>query len=237
MKYLKIKKFQKNWILISLDRALKKNALNQELVQNFRFFLKEIKLEKIRGLVITGEGKDFCAGADLSSFLLTKNQKVNKSLKELFLLFQDIEQLEIPVLAHVQGRVYGGGLGFLSVCDFVSAEPRSSFCFSELNLGLIPSIVSVFLEKKHIYLHTKMLEARPFGVKKALNSNLIHFSGKKLECEKWRKSLIKHLNSFDLKAFKEAKLYLKKEKKLNPLKTLEGRIKDSQKQIKKFLNK
>ncbi len=139
--------------VIILNRPEKRNALNPELVSAFKSKLKELKTKtNLRALIITGEGKSFCAGADLEylnnlrNFSSVENEKDSESLAELFLQLYDFPK---PTIAAVNGAAIGGGCGLASVCDFIVADNSySKFAYTEVKIGFVPAIVSIFLVKK-----------------------------------------------------------------------------------------
>lgn len=139
--------------VITLNRPDKRNALNPALVEQLKSKLAEIKRnDSIRNVILTGEGSAFCAGADLeylkiiSSNSSVQNYEDSKSLAELYL---EIYELNIPTIAAVNGPAIAGGCGLASVCDFIVAHPeKSKFGYSEVKIGFIPAIVSIFLIKK-----------------------------------------------------------------------------------------
>jgi len=149
-----IKYFKENHIaFIKLNRPEKRNALHPDLVEQLKSKLKEIKNdEDVKALIITGEGKSFCAGADLEylnqirEFNSIENEKDSESLAELFL---EIYNFPIPTIASVNGAAIAGGCGLASVCDFIVADKTNAkFGYSEVKIGFIPAIVSIFLIKK-----------------------------------------------------------------------------------------
>jgi methylglutaconyl-CoA hydratase len=138
---------------ISLNRPEKRNALHPELVEQMKKKLNEIKSDnQIKVLIITGEGKSFCAGADLEylnelrNYNAIRNEKDSESLAELFL---SIYNFPHPTIAAVNGAAIAGGCGLASVCDFVfSDNTNAKFGYSEVKIGFIPAVVSIFLIKK-----------------------------------------------------------------------------------------
>lgn len=139
--------------IIFLARPEKKNALNPELVKSLKEILSDYKInDKIKSIIITGEGNSFCAGADLeylnslSANSTIENYNDSKSLAELFLMIYDYQK---PTIAAVNGAAIAGGCGLASVCDFIVAHPeKSKFGYSEVKIGFIPAVVSIFLIKK-----------------------------------------------------------------------------------------
>ena len=246
MKHLKIIT-KSNWMHIYLNRPKKKNALNAPLIKELsQTFLKAkqlVKKNKIKGVMLKGEGSSFCSGADLKWISTTKTESI------LFDLLQQIENCPVPVIAHVHGFVFGGGIGLTSVCDFVSAQSSSQFCFSEIKWGLIPSMIAPFVLKRTSFNFAKtyMLMGNIFDAKTALKNQLVNFIGSKKACQNWEQKLIRRLNTFDTLALQEAKILLhilnnplsKNTLRATAIQNLKKRKKDPfvQKQIENFLNK
>ncbi|MCK7524459.1 MAG: enoyl-CoA hydratase/isomerase family protein [Ignavibacteriales bacterium] len=142
-----------NTAILTLNRPEKRNALHPFLVEQLKVKLAEYeKEESIKSLIITGEGNTFCAGADLeylqqmSTNSTIENYEDSKSLAELFLMIYEFPK---PTIAAVNGPAIAGGCGLASVCDFIIAHPeKSKFGYSEVKIGFIPAIVSIFLIKK-----------------------------------------------------------------------------------------
>ena len=139
--------------LIILDRPEKRNALDPEMSSLIRVKFNEFAADKnIKSVILTGEGTSFCAGADLSwlnkikDYSSIKNEKDTEHIAELFLAIYDYPK---PVIAAVNGPAVGGGCGLASVCDFVIADTKEArFGYTEVKIGFIPAIVSIFLIKK-----------------------------------------------------------------------------------------
>jgi len=142
-----------NTAIIILNRPEKRNALHPFLVEQLKNKLVEFeKDDSVKSLIITGEGNTFCSGADLeylqqiSNYTSVENYKDSKSLAELFLMIYNFPK---PTIAAVNGSAIAGGCGLASVCDFIVAHPsKSKFGYSEVKIGFIPAIVSIFLIKK-----------------------------------------------------------------------------------------
>jgi methylglutaconyl-CoA hydratase len=144
---------KKNTGIIILARPEKRNALNPVLVKSLKDILIEFeKNDDVKSIIITGEGNSFCAGADLDYLKnLSTNSTIeiyndSKSLSELYLMIYEYPK---PTIASVNGAAIAGGCGLASVCDFIIAHPeKSKFGYSEVKIGFIPAIVSIFLIKK-----------------------------------------------------------------------------------------
>jgi methylglutaconyl-CoA hydratase len=139
--------------IIKLNRPDKRNALHPDLIKQMKEKLNEIHDDdNVKVLIITGEGKAFCAGADLSylnelkNFSSIENEKDSEDLAEMFLM---IYKFPKPTIAAVNGAAIAGGCGLASVCDLIVAdEDYSKFGYSEVKIGFIPAIVSIFVIKR-----------------------------------------------------------------------------------------
>lgn len=138
--------------ILRLNRPEKRNALHPDLVKQMKEKLKEIEIEEaVKVLIITGEGKAFCAGADLAylndlkDYSPIENETDSRELAELFLMIYNFPK---PVIAAVKGAAIAGGCGLASVCDVIVAEEQAKFGYSEVKIGFIPAMVSYFIIKK-----------------------------------------------------------------------------------------
>jgi methylglutaconyl-CoA hydratase len=136
---------------ISLNRPEKRNALSADLVAALKQGLREADADQAgRVIVVTGEGKDFCSGADLSALeriaaaTTMENVADVDELAELFLLPR---RLSKPVVALVRGRALAGGAGLASACDLVIAARSASFGYPETRIGFVPAMVTAILRR------------------------------------------------------------------------------------------
>lgn len=163
---------------ITLNRPEKRNALNGALIAGVKEKLREAaRDERVRAVVLTGAGKDFCSGADLSVLQqiaqasVADNAEDARSLLDLFLL---IRQIPVPVVAAVTGRALAGGCGLATACDIVLASASARFGYPEVKIGFVPAMVMAILrrnvsEKRAFALITRggeisAAEARAFGL-------------------------------------------------------------------------
>ena len=138
---------------LTLNRPEKRNALHSTMVAQIKSAIEEISSYKeTKALIITGEGSAFCAGADLDYLVSSQkyssieNEKDSETLAEMFL---SIYKLSIPTIAAVNGPAIAGGCGLASVCDFIFADTnKAKFGYTEVKIGFIPAIVSIFLIRK-----------------------------------------------------------------------------------------
>ena len=136
---------------ITLNRPEKRNALNDELIAGLKQSLREAESnQSIRAVLISGAGKDFCSGADLSALQkisqasVTENVADAGSLLELFTLMR---KLPIPVVAAVHGRALAGGCGLASAADLILAAESARFGYPEVKIGFVPAMVAAILRR------------------------------------------------------------------------------------------
>ncbi|MEJ2196240.1 MAG: enoyl-CoA hydratase/isomerase family protein [Ignavibacteriaceae bacterium] len=139
--------------ILKLNRPEKRNALHPDLVYQMKEKLLQIRDDDdAKALIITGEGKAFCAGADLSYLNKLRNNSTienEKDTEELAEFFLNIYRFPKPTIAAVNGAAIAGGCGLASVCDLVVAdETHSKFGYSEVKIGFLPAIVSIFIIKR-----------------------------------------------------------------------------------------
>jgi methylglutaconyl-CoA hydratase len=179
---------------ITLNRPKVYNALSRLMLTEL---LEAVELVKSRTdqqvVVLNGNGPGFCAGADLSDLLAIKEQAYAHQYAGLLAEVLDaIETITVPVITLAQGTVYGGGLGFLAVSDFVIAADDLRLAFSELKLGLIPAVVSTYVMRKIGPAHCRslMLSAREFDATEAYGTGLVTQLVKPGELDKSLQDLI-----------------------------------------------
>ncbi|WP_374075933.1 enoyl-CoA hydratase-related protein [Bdellovibrio bacteriovorus] len=139
---------------VKLNRPEMRNAFNPEMIAELTKTFQDLQTRRdLRAVVLQGEGKSFCAGADLNwmkemvNFSFSQNRE--DSLK-LFYMFESIANCMLPIIGQVHGAAFGGALGLLAVCDEVIAEEGTQFCFSEVKLGIAPAVISSFVNRKAV---------------------------------------------------------------------------------------
>jgi methylglutaconyl-CoA hydratase len=128
------------------------NAFNATVITEMSEVFTEIqKDDDIRVVMLTGEGKSFCAGADLNWMRSVINQSFEENLDEsnaLADLFYQIYTCKRPVVGRVNGAAIGGGTGFVAVCDIAIAARSAKFSFSEVKIGVVPACIGPYVIKK-----------------------------------------------------------------------------------------
>ncbi|SNC66908.1 methylglutaconyl-CoA hydratase [Hymenobacter gelipurpurascens] len=146
---------------ITLNRPDKRNALNADVVtelkQTFEFAEDD---ETCKVIVLRAAGEVFCAGADLGYIQELQGFGYTDNLADsthLMQLFHQIYTLKKVVIAQVQGHALAGGCGLATICDFAFTVPEAKFGYTEVKIGFLPAIVSVFLLRKIGEMRTKQL--------------------------------------------------------------------------------
>lgn len=137
---------------ITLNRPEKRNALNSDMVTDLKeAFTHANKDDQAKVIVLKGEGKVFCSGADLAYLQQLQQNTFEENLRDsqhLKSLFELIYTLNKVVIAQVEGHAIAGGCGLATVCDFVYSIPEAKFGYTEVRIGFVPAIVKVFLIRK-----------------------------------------------------------------------------------------
>ena len=215
MSVVKVKKMEANKLVyLELNFPEKRNVLSVEMIQALTQSLEQLSRDsKIQLLILSGAGNHFCAGGDLRWMRLPENSSDLENINQVQLLsglFNKLFHFPFPVIGHIKGSVFGGGLGLVALCDIAVAHKESLFCFSELKLALIPSLIAPYVLQKmpHAKVRELMLSARVFKAEEALQSHLIHSLGTGEECADYIEKLTQSILSYDRKALKQCKQLL-----------------------------
>lgn len=141
------------WVArVTLTNPERHNALGPALIAGLTDTFQHLGGDPaVRAIVLAADGKSFCAGADLEAMrrAASAGEEENRAdARRLAGLFRTIYDCPKPVIGRVQGAAFGGGIGLVAVCDMVAALESATFCFSEVKLGLLPSVISPFLLRK-----------------------------------------------------------------------------------------
>lgn len=134
---------------LTLNRPEKHNALNSQLIAELTEAITESQNNAaIRVILLTARGTNFCAGADLNEMREARNWSKEKNVQHaqaLSDLFHTISQSAKPIVAVVQGKTYGGGIGLLAATDYVIADAGASFALPEVKWGLVAATIAPYL--------------------------------------------------------------------------------------------
>jgi len=142
----------KDVVTVALNRPDVHNAMNESLVKELTGCFTGLNNKKnVRAVILTGNGKSFCGGADInwmkSMIKYSKKENIEYS-KKLLGLFETIYSCRKPVIGRINGNAFGGGLGLIAVCDVSISTPGLTFAFSETKLGIIPSVISTYVIRR-----------------------------------------------------------------------------------------
>src|SRR6266513_6157549 len=125
-------------LTITLNRPDVLNAFNTEMQKAFAAALKEARGSDVRAVVVTGAGRGFCVGQDLTEFKEAAGD-IGSRLRETYHPnVLAIRALEKPVIAAVNGPAAGAGMSFACACDIRIAAESASFVPAFINIGLVP---------------------------------------------------------------------------------------------------
>ena len=139
---------------ITLTRPEVHNAFDASVIADLRTAFSALAREpadRLRGVVLAGEGQSFCAGADISwmrAALHLDTEANEQDAMAMAEMFEAIDTCPAPVIARVQGLALGGGVGLCAVSDLVIAESGARFGFTETRLGILPAVISPFVIAK-----------------------------------------------------------------------------------------
>lgn len=177
---LKISQNSPGVLVVALNRPEVRNAFNDEVIADLtQVFSKDVKKPEIRVVILKGEGPVFCAGGDLNwmkksiDFTYEENLEDTRKLVRLFSLLNECEK---PLLGAIHGAAIGGGVGLVSVCDYVIATEETQLSLSEVRLGIVPACIGPFVIAKIGASHARglFISAQRFLAKRAYEIGLVH---------------------------------------------------------------
>jgi methylglutaconyl-CoA hydratase len=136
---------------IALTVPEKRNAISAQMITDLLGALQQAEEGPARVVIITGSGKSFCAGMDLDELQHLARQTQQKNLEDARRVTKMLYRLHSfpkPIIAAVNGAAIAGGCGIATLADFTLAVPEAKFGYTEVKLGFIPALVSVFLRRR-----------------------------------------------------------------------------------------
>src|SRR5882762_5138370 len=136
---------------VTLNRPDKRNAISTQMIAELQTALDTIEKSHSRVVIVTGAGKAFCAGMDLDMLAaITKQSPAENQddARRIAKMLRRIWSFPRPMIAAVNGAAYAGGCGIATLCDFTLAVPEAKFGYTEVRIGFLPAIVSVFLTRQ-----------------------------------------------------------------------------------------
>src|SRR6202158_1958495 len=136
---------------ITLNRPDKRNAINTQMIAELQTALDTIEKSHSRVVIVTGAGTSFCAGMDLEMLAAIAKQSPAENQEDSRRIAKMLRRLwsfPRPMIAAVNGPAFAGGCGIATLCDFTLAAPEAKFGYTEVKIGFLPAIVSVFLTRQ-----------------------------------------------------------------------------------------
>jgi methylglutaconyl-CoA hydratase len=165
---------------LRLARPQVRNAFNPDLIRELRAAVLTAEADSsLRLITLRGEGGTFCSGGDLNwmkaSLDFTPDENY-RDAEDLYALFEVLDRCRLPVVGAVEGFALGGGVGLVSVCDYVLAQQGAQFSLSEVRVGLVPACIGPFVLRKigHSHARALFLSSERFGAERALAIGLVH---------------------------------------------------------------
>src|SRR5277367_2562626 len=163
---------------IALTVPEKRNAISAQMITDMLGALQQAEEGPARVVIVTGSGKSFCAGMDLDELQHAARQTQPKNLEDarrVTKLFFRLHSFPKPVIAAVNGAAIAGGCGIATLADFTIAVPEAKFGYSEVKIGFIPALVSVFLRRQigEKQMRDLLLTGRVIDAAEALRMGLV----------------------------------------------------------------
>jgi methylglutaconyl-CoA hydratase len=167
---------------VTLNRPEVHNAFNPALIEEIRSAFEHISesgREEVRVVVLAGEGKSFCAGADVNwmreSLEYDQGENVADALR-MARMFDTVNRCPAPVIGRVHGAALGGGVGLAAVCDIVIVAEGTAWGLSEVKLGIAPAVISPYVLAKigRSQARALFLTGERFGAERAVQIGLAH---------------------------------------------------------------
>ena len=169
--------------VLTLNRPEARNALDYGMRAELAVAVPALRDDpSVRAVVITGAGRHFCAGGDVK--VLAESQGAARDVFEgrdrilaIHRWFDELIDMEKPVITAIDGVAFGGGLSFALCADFVLATPRASFCSVFSRLGYVPDMAAMYLLPRAVGLATAkemVFTARVVDAQEARRIGLVH---------------------------------------------------------------
>ena len=176
--------YQDHIAYVTLTRGGKMNALDSEMVKAIISAGQEVAASDARAVVLSGEGKSFCAGLDLMSFaqmgqvdpqdwLMSRNFEDANEMQEVAMVWR---RVPVPVIAALQGAAYGGGLQLALGADIRIAAPDAKLSVMEMKWGIVPDMGGMVLLPRLLrsdVLRRLIYTAEVFGAQQAVDWGLV----------------------------------------------------------------
>jgi len=176
-----LKKLENGVLTLTLNRPTVFNSFNKEMALTLQDELKKAVLnDEVRAILLTGEGKAFCAGQDLAEATASDGPSLQSIVKEHYNpIIELIRTIEKPVVAAVNGVAAGAGANIALACDITFAKESASFIQAFSKIGLIPDSGGTFFLPRIIGMQKAtalMMTGDKVSANQAESMNLIYKS-------------------------------------------------------------
>ncbi len=135
--------------IVSLNKPETLNALTHKMNEEFGLLIEQLRCDQdIRVLILTGEGRSFCSGADMRSTFKMYDQPpagAHQTVVKFYQTFLSIRSLEIPTIAVVKGHTIGAGVCLAMACDMIIASTDTKLAMSFIKIGINPGMGGTYL--------------------------------------------------------------------------------------------
>jgi methylglutaconyl-CoA hydratase len=201
---------------VTLNRPDVRNAFNANVIGELHAIFGRIAAaDDVYAVVIAGEGKVFCGGADINWMRESLDLSFEANAidaERMSDMFRTIDNCPHPVIARVHGAALGGGAGLAACCDIVVSSDDAVFGFTEVKLGIIPAVISPFVLAKIGPSHGRalFLTGERFGADRAKTIGLVHEVVPAAQLDDAIARVIGELKSAGPKAVSAAKLLVRR---------------------------
>jgi methylglutaconyl-CoA hydratase len=134
---------------ITLNRPELNNALDAALIGALTAVFETTAADRsIATVVLAGEGKSLCAGADINEMRKAGDYSREDNIRHalpLARMLSALDRMPQTTVARVHGPIYGGGIGVAAACDIAIGSAEATFCLSETRLGIVPAMISPYV--------------------------------------------------------------------------------------------
>jgi methylglutaconyl-CoA hydratase len=165
---------------VVLARPQARNAMNAAFLGELERAFRALSADAAtRCVLVTAEGKDFCAGADIEWMRAGGRmppEEGKRDARRFADMLHAVDGCPVPVVVAASGNVFGGGLGLLAACDVALLADDAKLCFSETRLGIMPAVISSWVLPKIGAANARRwyLTAELFGAAQAVAMGLAH---------------------------------------------------------------
>ena len=164
---------------LTLARPEKHNALSAQMIAELTQAAEQLGNDPaVRVVVLTGDGRSFCAGGDLG--WMQEQMRADAATRgaearKLAGMLGALDRMPKPLIGRVQGQAFGGGVGMMSVCDVAVGVDSARFGLTETRLGLIPATIGPYVVARMGAARARrvFMSARIFGAEEAVALGLL----------------------------------------------------------------